>query len=154
MRTDWRGFFSYEVLENPFGIGQSEALTVFESLVVGIFVLIWLKISSRNTKWGTKKRHIMGSFVTSGLVSRRDFFPREQIEATHNLRAEMEKVRCSKKSGIFCGITKRALGDRPLQRGGRETFGITNFLSFFWTEKHPDRVSGCTFFRLKRSYYR
>jgi len=39
MKTDWRGFFSYEVLENPFGIGQSEALTVFESYVVEIFAI-------------------------------------------------------------------------------------------------------------------
>jgi len=46
MRTDWRGFFSYEVLENPFGIGHCEAMTVFESLVVGIFILISLKLSS------------------------------------------------------------------------------------------------------------
>ena len=75
---------------------------------------------------GKAKRHLMGSFVTLwARLLRRDFFPREQIEATHNLRIELEKVRCSKKSGIFCGITKRALGDRPLQRGGRETFADT-----------------------------
>ena len=24
MKTDWRGFFSYEVLENPFGIGRAK----------------------------------------------------------------------------------------------------------------------------------
>ena len=34
MRTECRGFFSYKVLENPLRIGQSEALTVFESFIV------------------------------------------------------------------------------------------------------------------------
>jgi hypothetical protein len=39
MRTEWRGKIRYEVRIFPFRIGQSEALTVFESFVVVVIFL-------------------------------------------------------------------------------------------------------------------
>ncbi len=96
---------------------------------------------------GHKKTSHNGKLCDLWLVSRRDFFPREQIEASRNLRTELEKVRCSKKSGIFCGITKRALGDRPLRSGGRETFSVAKILFLKRMCRVPNHDECSYFFR-------
>jgi len=41
MKIECRGFFSYEVLENPLRIGFSQRKSVFESLVVVEIFLVF-----------------------------------------------------------------------------------------------------------------